>query len=75
MRVSVYLLLCPSLEPNLTNHFYATGLFLYPLKTSEDLSFLKGTILSHTHTYTHTLKCLQSKESQLQRRIQFCENS
>ena len=101
-RVSVYLHLCPSLEPNLINHFYVTGLSLYPLKTPEDLSFLKdvfqkNTILSpllpntHTHTHTHTnththththscthtstLKCLQSEESQLQRRTQFCENS
>lgn len=78
-QVIVYPYLCYSLEPNLINQFYVTGLLLYSLKTAEDLFFLKDDFSKrcdtltpsskHTHIHAPTFKCLHSKESQLQRRI------
>ena len=82
-QVIVYPYLCYSLEPNLINQFYVTSLFLYPLKTSLfwKMIFHKDKTLSillqntHIHIHTPTFKWVQSRESQLQRRIQFCDNS
>ena len=79
--------ICARVE-KLIYHFYVTDLSLFALKTSGNLPFLKDDFSkkiryshpssqthTHIHRHTHTLKYLQSKESQMQRRIQFFKNS